>query len=81
MIIYFCRSNPNVIEYHTYFTLNRNYVTQDEDIIYNRLKALLRAKLGNRYYMASLPGQTPLSMFRTMSLHSTGISSSQGEIL
>ncbi|XP_045165784.2 uncharacterized protein LOC123529498 isoform X2 [Mercenaria mercenaria] len=65
------RSNPNVLEYHTYFYLNKDYSTNDEDLIYNRIKAALRSKLGNRFYMAELPGHTPLAAFRTMSLQST----------
>lgn len=65
------RSNPYVVEYHTYFTLNRDFTIQDEDVLYSRLKAVLRAQLGNRNYMIDLPGHTSLASFRTMSLHST----------
>ena len=66
------RSNPNVLEYHTYYTLNRDYTARDENTIYGRLKYHLRSKLGNRNFMARLPGKTPRQDFRTLSLQSTG---------
>ncbi|KAL4227170.1 G-protein coupled receptor [Mactra antiquata] len=65
------RSNPYVLEYHTYFTMSNNYTTDDEQLVYSKLKAGLRSKLGNRNYIMDLPGHTPLNSFKTMSLQST----------
>ena len=66
------RSKPSVVEYHTFFTMSRVYTHEDEAALYDRIKTVLRARLGNRNYMAQLPGQTSLQAFRTMSLQSTG---------
>lgn len=43
----------------------------DEVEVYNKLKGLLRVALGNAEYMARLPGETPVTTFRTMALQST----------
>lgn len=65
------RPNPEAIEYHIYFTFNRDYNTTDEDVVYNSLKTILRTQIGNKNYMTQLPGRTPIDVFRTMSLQST----------
>ena len=68
---YLIRSSPSVLEYHTFITLTRTYNAVDELNLYNKLKGLLRAALGNTVYMAQLPGKTPVTTFRTMALQST----------
>ncbi|XP_052214073.1 adhesion G-protein coupled receptor G6-like [Dreissena polymorpha] len=61
----------HVVEYHTYFTLSRDYTGADEAAMYELVKSALLTTLSNREYMSRLPGGTPPRAFSEMHLHST----------